>query len=219
MSLKGFKSRTADWCKQRVKEWPRPVWGVLGIVAAVVIEPVVQTGIAYYDPDFFGTTVEKVIESQNNNFSKVQSSIENLRAVTTDNAAAQEAIARLSQNLENTLASNNELTTKLKTVAEDRELLREELKKKKGGDLIPTIAIPEYKTIHYPDLGVLGLSEYKESSHSIVFKINDKNSRLEVGESVKITKPNGEVCRLVYRGIHENKHGVEKVCFENTGSN
>lgn len=212
MSLKGFKSRTANWCKQKVREWPRPVWGFFGIVIAVVLEPVVQTAVAYYDPDFFGTTVEKVIESQNDNFTKVQSSLEDLKAVTTDNTAAQKAIAQLSKNLENTLASNKELTTKLKTVAEDRELLREELKKKKGGDIVPTIAVAEYQTIQYPELGVLGLTDYYDTDRSIMFRINDINKRLDVGQSVKITKANGEVCRLVYRGLHEDKHGVEKVC-------
>jgi hypothetical protein len=115
-----------------------------------------------------------------------------------------------------TVASNQELTTKLKTVAEDRELLREELKKKKGGDIVPTIAIAEYQTIQYPDLGVLGLTDYYEPGRRITFRINDTVKTVNVGESVKITKADGEICRLVYRGLHEDKHGVEKVCDQNT---
>jgi hypothetical protein len=213
MRIKGFKDHASSWCKARAKEWPM---AIVGIAIAVPAESMVQTAIAHYDPDFFGMTVEHVIESQNDNFSKVQASIDDLKAVTTDNAAAQSAITQLSKNLEMTVASNQELTTKLKTVAEDRELLREELKKKKGGDIVPTIAIAEYQTIQYPDLGVLGLTDYYEPGRRITFRINDTVKTVNVGESVKITKADGEICRLVYRGLHEDKHGVEKVCDQNT---
>lgn len=209
MKLKGIGTQTSSWFKGKAKQWPM---ALLGIAIAVPAESMVQNAIAYYDPDFFGMTVEAVIDSQNDNFSKIQSSIDNLKAATPDNLEAQSALTQLSKNLELTLASNQDLTNKLKTVAEDREILREELKKKKGGDIVPTIAIAEYQTIQYPDLGVLGLRDYNKVGKSIRFTINDITSRLYVGDSVKITKPNGDVCRLVYRGLHEDKHGVEKVC-------
>ncbi len=209
MKFKGILARTSTRLKNTAKQWPM---ALVGIAIAVPAESMVQSAIAYYDPDFFGMTVEAVIDSQNDNFSKIQASIDNLKTATPPNAEAQSALTQLSKNLELTLASNQDLTNKLKTVAEDREILREELKKKKGGDIIPTIAIAENQTIQYPDLGVLGLRDFNSSGNSIRFTINDISTRLYVGDSIKITKKNGDVCRLVYRGIHEEKHGVEKVC-------
>ncbi|MAP26887.1 MAG: hypothetical protein CL578_13160 [Alteromonadaceae bacterium] len=216
MNLNGLRSQAANMAKSAPKHSKKVIFALFLITATLITEKKLESAIAYLDPDFFGTTVENVIESQNENFSKVQSSIDDLKLVTTDNAAAQTAITQLSKNLELTLATNKDLTNKLKTVADDREILREELKKKKGGDIVPTIAIAEYQTIQYPDLGVLGLRDYNNGNKSIRFTINDISSRLYVGDSVKITKTNGDVCRLVYRGLHEDKHGVEKVCNQDS---
>ena len=199
MNLNGLRSQAANMAKSAPKHSKKVIFALFLITATLITEKKLESAIAYLDPDFFGTTVENVIESQNENFSKVQSSIDDLKLVTTDNAAAQ-----------------TDLTNKLKTVADDREILREELKKKKGGDIVPTIAIAEYQTIQYPDLGVLGLRDYNNGNKSIRFTINDISSRLYVGDSVKITKTNGDVCRLVYRGLHEDKHGVEKVCNQDS---
>lgn len=183
----------------------------IGFMVSVPAENAYESAMALMFPDLFDMSVQEVIDIQQTQFGELENSIQELSALTVGNAEAQTVISQLSQNLNQAMQANQTLTSKLETVSHDREVLRKELLSKKGGDLIPTIALPEYQTIYYPELGVLGLKNYVASNRSIVFTINDDSKRLTVGDSVKI-ELDGQVCRLVYRGMYDGKHGVEKIC-------
>lgn len=183
----------------------------IGFMVSVPAENAYESGMALMFPDLFDMSVQEVIDIQQTQFGELENSIQELSALTVGNAEAQNVISQLSQNLNQAMQANQTLTSKLETVSHDREVLRKELLSKKGGDLIPTIALPEFQTIYYPDLGVLALRDYHAGGRSIIFTINDQSKRLNVGESIKVELDN-EVCRLVYRGMHDGKHGVEKIC-------
>lgn len=183
----------------------------IGFMVSVPAENAYESGMALMFPDLFDMSVQEVIDIQQTQFGELENSIQELSALTVGNAEAQNVISQLSQNLNQAMQANQTLTSKLETVSHDREVLRKELLSKKGGDLIPTIALPEFQTIYYPDLGVLALRDYHTGGRSIIFTINDQSKRLNVGESIKVELDN-EVCRLVYRGMHDGKHGVEKIC-------
>ena len=183
----------------------------IGFMVSVPAENAYESGMALMFPDLFDMSVQEVVDIQQVQFDALENSIQQLSKLTVGNAEAQTVISQLSQNLNQAMQANQTLTSKLETVAYDREVLRKELLNKKGGDLIPTIALPEYQTIYYPDLGVLALRDYYATSRSIIFTINDQTRRLNVGDSIKIEQDN-QLCRLVYRGLHDGKHGVEKSC-------
>ncbi len=183
----------------------------IGFMVSVPAENAYESGMALMFPDLFDVSVQEVIDIQQSQFGALEDSIQELAELTVGNAEAQNVISQLSQNLNQAMQANQSLTSKLETAAHDREVLRKELLNKKGGDLIPTIALPEFQTIYYPDLGVLALRDYYQSSRSIIFTINDQTKRLNVGDSIKIEQGN-QLCRLVYRGMHDGKHGVEKIC-------
>lgn len=183
----------------------------IGFMVSVPAENAYESGMALMFPDLFDMSVQEVIDIQQTQFGELENSIQELSALTMGNAEAQTVISQLSQNLNQAMQANQTLTSKLETVSHDREVLRKELLNKKGGDLIPTIALPEFQTIYYPELGVLALRDYYASARSIIFTINDQSKRLNVGDSIKV-ELNDQVCRLVYRGMHDGKHGVEKIC-------
>jgi hypothetical protein len=183
----------------------------IGFMVSVPAENAYESTMALMFPDLFDMSVQEVVDIQQVQFDALENSIQQLSKLTVGNAEAQTVISQLSQNLNQAMQANQTLTSKLETVAYDREVLRNELLNKKGGDLIPTISLPEFQTIYYPDLGVLALRDYYAAGKSIIFTINDQTRRLYVGDSIKIEQGN-QLCRLVYRGMHDGKHGVEKIC-------
>jgi len=188
--------------------------GLIVMPFVLYAEGAVSNILADLDPDLFGKTVEEVIDSQDQNFKEVNSALESLVLATKNDDKAKDIIASLSKSIENTRATNSELTTKLNSMYKDREILRAELNRKKGGDLIPGILVDEHKSVNFQDVGVVSVTDYKGYLDEITLRYSTGKSRtVKAGAGVKIESNDGKKsCSITYLGKYDDKFGLAKSC-------
>ncbi|TXL20015.1 hypothetical protein BMR06_07175, partial [Methylococcaceae bacterium HT5] len=153
----------------------------IAIGSAIVMMPfvlyaegLVSNALAMMDPDLFGPGIEEVIASQDKNFKNVNEALSRLSSATEGDDKMRDIIAILSKNIDSTRSTNNELTSKLDSMYKDREKLRAELKRTKGGDLIPSIFVNENKSVNFKDVGVVALTNYDSKYEKITIRYKGK---------------------------------------------
>ncbi|GFO77477.1 hypothetical protein BPLS_P5942 [Bathymodiolus platifrons methanotrophic gill symbiont] len=195
----------------------------IAIGSAIVMMPfvlyaegLVSNALAMMDPDLFGPGIEEVIASQDKNFKNVNEALSRLSSATEGDDKMRDIIAILSKNIDSTRSTNNELTSKLDSMYKDREKLRAELKRTKGGDLIPSIFVNENKSVNFKDVGVVALTNYDSKYEKITIRYKGKYSRrVRAGGGVEITSSDGKKeCVVTYMGKYDDKFGLEKSCIE-----
>jgi len=179
-------------------------------------EGYVSNTLAMMDPDLFGPGIEEVIEVQDQNFKSINETLFKLSQAAENDDKTKGIIAVLSKNIESTQKTNNKLTKKLDSMYKDRERLRSELQRTKGGDLIPNILVSEGKSVNFKDAGIVSLTDYHSYNRTIIIRYSrNKSKRVNSGEGVSIKSNDNKVeCIVTYLGGYDDKFGLEKNCIE-----